>query len=202
MWKTFLARGNRGTPIRCMVCDKEFKCRASDPFPLWQHLLSMQGQYGHPSRSTIARWCAEEKGETPDSAAGPSRPPPWQPATSVQRSVGAASAEQAVCRPLARRWKSSPSGPPPAHLLTPSPPSVPPPAHLLTHTSPGNPIKGQTALKLKSGQPVCTGFNSAAGCVEPCPRGVLHVCSVLKGPDGRVCGSKRHNAINCPLGRP
>ena len=112
-------------------------------------------------------------------------------------------AEAAAQAPLAKRWKSSPPGPPPAHLVAltaPKAPSVPPPAHLITPAAAGAPMqdesqpiwkKFKSTSSLPNGLIICKRFNDNRKCGDICPKDLEHVCDVLL-EDGTGCGSTSH----------
>ena len=61
-----------------------------------------------------------------------------------------------------------------------------------TGGSPGKKFRTATHL---DGQAICKPHNDNRGCDGDC--GKLNVCDVIL-PDGKVCGSKKHNRFNCP----
>jgi len=76
---------------------------------------------------------------------------------------------------------------------------------IMSSAPPGdNRVAGSTNLitpntgTTSNGQMICKLYNDNRGCSEPCPGKNTHVCYILTGTGGQVCGSTQHNRQNCP----
>ena len=109
-WAAFVARCNAYSRekgmLKCVCCNKTFKCAAIDPYALYTHVKAKVGSEHHPSARTWWRWEREwEQGERSSSStdAFPTRPPPWALEAEEDRLAAEDEAQDTQHRPLASR---------------------------------------------------------------------------------------------------
>ena len=113
-WRGFVARCNAAcvhpAMLRCIVCGKLHECKADNPWPLWQHVLSKQGEGGHPSRGTVRRWEIEWEEDSarqaqcqPTYTAPTRRAAPWLLEAEERRTTSAVAARETFQRPRPKR---------------------------------------------------------------------------------------------------
>ena len=55
----------------------------------------------------------------------------------------------------------------------------------------------RTGDSLNNGKGICRDYNTGKCTADPCPKGLLHVCNVVTGRGGHVCGMRNHSALTC-----